>query len=179
MPLKPPADLYRIHCRPRVRYRTSRFSTRTGIKLSQGKSNKQWQGQSSVLAIAVWIRRLSGPGSNCSSLSNRRLSIVSRILRQPMRRKLRLNQGPRIFAVDTAQQSHHLLQGRNLTIDMLQLISHRPGRVKQFESNAVVICPSLQEYQHPHTATPYCVHFREVQYYDLGVCLGRNRRLVA
>jgi hypothetical protein len=88
---------------------------------------------------------------------------------------MRLNQSPRVFAIDMAQESHHLLQRGNLTVDMLQLISHRPARVKQFESNAVVMCPSLQEHQHAQTATPYCVHFREVQNYDLGVCLGRNR----
>lgn len=92
-----------------------------------------------------------------------------------MRREMRLDQGPRIFAIDTAEETYHLLQRGNLTVDMLQLSSHRPARVKQFESNAVVMRPSLQEHQHAQTATPYCVHFRKVQNYDLGVCLGRNR----
>jgi hypothetical protein len=88
--------------------------------------------------------------------------------------KLRLDQGTRVFAIDAAQESHHLLQRGNLTVDVLQLVPHRRARVKQFESNAVVLSPSLQEHQHAHTATPYCVHFREVQNYDVGVCLGRN-----
>ena len=92
-----------------------------------------------------------------------------------MQRKLRLDQGPRVFAIDAAQESHHLLQGGNLTVNVLQLVPHRPGRVKQLESNVVVVSPSLQKHQHAQTATPYCVHFREVQNYDVGVCLGRNR----
>jgi hypothetical protein len=91
--------------------------------------------------------------------------------------KLRLDQGTRVFAIDAAQESHHLLQRGNLTVDVLQLVPHRRARVKQFESNAVVLSPSLQEHQHAQTATPYCVHFREVQNYDVGVCLGRNRIL--
>jgi hypothetical protein len=88
---------------------------------------------------------------------------------------MRLDQGPRVFTIDTAQKSHHLLQRHDLTADVLQFVSHGPTRVKQFESNAVVVSPSLQEQQHAQTATPYCVHFREVENYDLGVCLGRNR----
>src|ERR1700686_572728 len=92
-----------------------------------------------------------------------------------MQRKLRLDQGPRVFAIDTAQESHHLLQRGNLAVDVLQLVSHRPARVKQFESNAVVLSPSPQEHQHAQTATSYCVHFREVENYEASVCLRRNR----
>jgi hypothetical protein len=91
-----------------------------------------------------------------------------------MQRKLRLDQRPRVFAIDMAQESHHLLQRGNLTVDMLQLVPHRPAGVKQFESNAVVLSPSLQKHQDAQTATPYCVHFREVQNHDVGVGLRRN-----
>jgi len=91
-----------------------------------------------------------------------------------MHRKLRLDQGPRVFAIDTAQQSHHLLETGNLTVDVLQLVPHKSAGVEEFESNAVILSPSLQEHQHTHTSTPDRVHFGEIQNYELGVFLGLN-----
>jgi hypothetical protein len=73
-----------------------------------------------------------------------------------------------------AQQSHHLLQRGNLKVDVFQLLPHQPGRVEQLESNIAVLSPSLQKHQHAQTSAAYGVHFREVQDYDAGVCLGRN-----
>jgi hypothetical protein len=92
-----------------------------------------------------------------------------------MRWKLRLDQGARVFAINTAQESHHLLQRGNLTVDVFQLAPNRPAGVEQFESNAVLLSPSLQKHQHAQTATTYGVHFREVQNHDVGVYLRRNR----
>src|SRR5437899_12749327 len=46
-----------------------------------------------------------------------------------MRRKLRFEQGSRVLAIDTAQESHHLLQGGNLKVNVVQLVPHGRGGV--------------------------------------------------
>src|SRR6476661_4490273 len=61
-------------------------------------------------------------------------AFLSRILKEPMQWKLRLDQRPRVFAIDAAQESHHLLQAGNLEVNMLQFVPHRPGGVKQLET---------------------------------------------
>ena len=63
-----------------------------------------------------------------------------------MERKLRLDQGARVLTIDTAQETHHLLQSGNLEVNVLQLVPHGPGGVEQLESNIVVLSSSLQNH---------------------------------
>jgi hypothetical protein len=60
--------------------------------------------------------------------------------------KVRLDQGSRVFVIDTAQESHHLFESGNLKVNVPQLVPHRPGGVKQLESYIVVLSPSLQKH---------------------------------
>jgi hypothetical protein len=77
--------------------------------------------------------------------------------------------------VGTGQESHHFVQRWNVELrhgaDLLQPFPHGLTRIEQFESNFVVLCPSLQKYEHAKTATFNGIHFGEVKHDRSCVCL--------
>jgi hypothetical protein len=70
--------------------------------------------------------------------------------------------------VGTGQESHHFVQRWNVELrhgaDLLQPFPHGLTRIEQFESNIVVLRPSLQKYKHAKTAAFYGIHFRKVKH---------------
>ena len=86
----------------------------------------------------IWIITEANRSSTCFFLSS--------VFRKLMQRKLRLDQGACVLTIDWAQETHHLLQCGNLKVNVLQLVPHRPGGVKQLESYIVVLGPFLQKH---------------------------------
>jgi hypothetical protein len=86
--------------------------------------------------------------------------------------------GWRVSAVGSDQESHHFVERWNVELrhraDLLEPFPHGSGRIEQFESNIMVLSPSLQKDEHTKTAAFYGIHFGEVKHNGSGISLQGN-----
>src|SRR3984893_17875260 len=64
-----------------------------------------------------------------------------------------------VSAVRTGQQSHHFIERSNVELwhraGVLQSVLHPFGGIEQFQSNVVVVSPSLEKHEHAQTTAFY------------------------
>jgi hypothetical protein len=86
--------------------------------------------------------------------------------------------GYRVSTVGLYQHSHQFVQRWNVELrhrgGLLEPFPHGPARIEQFETNIVVLSPSLQKYEHAKTAAFYGIHLGEVKHNCSGVALQGN-----
>src|ERR1700730_9805471 len=86
--------------------------------------------------------------------------------------------GYRVSTVGLCQHSHQFVQRWNVELrhraDLLEPFPHGPARIEQFESNIVVLSPSLQKHEHAKTAAFYGINLGEVKHNCSGVALQGN-----
>src|SRR6202047_4244314 len=83
-----------------------------------------------------------------------------------------------VSTVGLSQHSHQFVERWNVElrnrVDLLEPFPHGPAQIEQFESNIVVLSPSLQKYEHAKTAAFYGIPLGQVKHNCSGAALRGN-----